>query len=273
MSTALPRTAPAPVGGSSQGPCPAPPLSGIVFDVPDVFYDATVWRRWLFQLLGRMGVSPCYADFHRAWEAQLVDVHRGRREYADALQRFLLGQGLSWAQVDEIEASSRIKRQQLELDVRPLLGVVRVVEELYRRKLPLVAWADVPHSAAKLAERLDRLVPRVCFSAALTSLELESAQPAVECYRAAVEHLRCEPEQVLYVGHDAEHLAGAANFGLRTAAVNHEATARADFLLSRLEELVPLVDRLRTQTRTVVVQPAAAAGYRAALELHGVNRT
>jgi FMN phosphatase YigB (HAD superfamily) len=273
MSTALPRTALAPVGGTNQGPRPGPLLGGIVFDVPDVFYDATVWRRWLFQMLGRMGVSPSYLDFHRAWENQLVDVHRGRREYADALQCFLLSQGLSWAQVDEIEASCRIKRQQLEIDVRPLLGVARVVEELNRRKLPLVAWADVPHSAAKLAERLDRLVPRARFAAVLTSLELECAQPAVECYRAAVEQLGCEPEHVLYVGHDAEHLAGAASFGLKTAAVNYEATARADFPLARLEELVPLVDRLRTQSGTLMVQPPAAATLPLAVELHGANRT
>ncbi len=272
MSTALPRIAPTAAGATSQGPRPAPLLSGIVFDVPDVFYDATMWRRWLFQLLGRMGVAPSYADFNRAWEAQLVDVHRGRREYADALQCFLLGQRLSWAQVDEIEAACRIKRQQLELDVRPLLGVVRVVEELNRRKLALVAWADVPHSAAKLAERLDRLVPRGRFAAVLTSFELEYAQPAAECYRAAVEHLGCEPEQVLYVGHDAEHLAGAASCGLMTAAVNHEATARADFPLARLEEILALVDRLRTQDRSLVI-PAAATTLPPDLELHGANRT
>jgi FMN phosphatase YigB (HAD superfamily) len=270
MSTALPRTALTPVGSTNQGPRPAPLLSGIVFDVPDVFYDATVWRRWLFQLLGRMGVAPRYADFHRAWEAHLLDVHRGRREYADALQSFLLGQGLSWAQVDEIEASCRIKRQQLELDVRPLLGVVRVVEELNRRKVALVAWADVPHSAAKLAERLDRLVPRACFAAVFSSFDLECAQPAAECYRTVVEQLGCEPEQVLYVGHDAEHLAGAASFGLKTAAINHEATAHADFLLARLEELVPLVDRLRTLDGRSALQSAADSH---ALELHGANRT
>lgn len=222
---------------------------------------------------GTDGGCTSYADFHRAWEAQLIDVHRGRREYADALQCFLLGQGLSWAQVDEIEASCRVKRQQLELDVRPLLGAVRIVEELNRRKLPLVAWADVPHSAAKLAERLDRLVPRAHFSAVLTSFELECAQPAVECYRAMVEQLGCEPEQVLYVGHDAEHLAGAVSFGLKTAAVNYEATARADFPLSRLEELVPLIDRLRTQSGALVVPPVAEAAFPAAQELQGANRT
>ncbi len=264
MSTAPPRAAPLPTVEFDDGSRPTPlSLCGIVFDVPDVFYDATLWRRWLFQLLARVGSVTSYADFNRAWELQLVDVHRGRREYAEALQSLLLSHGLTWAQVDEIEAACRIKRQKLEADVRPLLGVVPVVEELNRRGIPLVAWADVPHTSAKLAQRLERLVPAARFAAVHTSFELEAVQPAEECYRAVVESLQCQPSEALYVGHDTEHLASAANAGLKTVAVNYDETARADFFLSRLEELISLTDGSRSLKD---VKPAAPASGAALLQ-------
>lgn len=219
---------------------PAGPVGGIAFDVPDVLYDATLRRRWLLQLVGHLGVRVGYAEFYRAWDAHLVDVHRGRRECAEALESFLLACGLSWAQVDEIEAASRIQRPNLEIGVRPLPGVVRAIGELARLGLPLAAWADAPHTAAKLAELLNRLVPGTCFDAVLTSFDLECTQPAAECYRAMLGALGLPAEQVVYVGHDTAHLAGARAAGLRTVALNFEPAAGADHYLTCFDDLLAL---------------------------------
>lgn len=223
----------------------APPVAGIVFDVPDVLYDATLWRRWLLQLVGRLGVRVGRDEFFRAWDAQLVDVHRGRREYAEALQSFLLDCGLTWALVDEIEAASRIQRQNLEQNVRPLPGVVHVLDELERLGLSLAAWADAPHGAARLSERLKRLAPAARFDAVLTSFDLECVLPQPQCYRAALDALGLSSAQAVYVGHDAAHLAAAAAAGLRTVAFNFEPAARADHYLTRLEELLDVVKAWR----------------------------
>lgn len=221
---------------------PGAELGGIVFDVPDVLYDATLWRRWLLQLVGRLGVRVGHDEFFRAWDAHLVDVHRGRREYAEALETFLLECGLTWALVDEVEAASRIQRENLELDVRPLPGVTRVMDELARLGLSLAAWADTPHPADRLAERLERIVPSARFDAVLTSFDLECVQPAAECYRATIDALGLPAAQVVYVGHDTAHLAAAAAAGLRTAAFNFEPEARADHYLTRFEDLLAVVE-------------------------------
>ena len=218
----------------------AAPVGAIVFDVPDVLYDATFWRRWLLQLVGHLGIRLGYAEFHRAWDAHLVDVHRGRREHAEALETFLLSVGLSWAQVDEIEAASRIQRQNLELGVRPLPGVVRTLDELARLGLSLAAWADTPLVAGKLAERLGRLLPHARFDAVLTSFELEATQPDPRCYQALLDLLGLSAAQAVYVGHDTAHLAGARSCGLRTVAFNYEPAAGADHYLTRFDDLVAL---------------------------------
>ncbi len=261
MSTAATQLISSPISGVPEPDSSAPPLAGIMLDVPDVLYDATLWQRWLFQLLVRMGAATNYAEFVLTWGDRLVDVHRGRREYTEALQSFLLELGLSWAQVDEIEAASRIQRRSLELDVRPLPGATRVIEELNRRKIPLVAWADTPHSAAKWAERLEHIVPRARFHAVLTSFELECTQPAELCYRAALDVLGKPAEQILYLGHDTQHLAAAARAGMRTAAVNFAPSAQANHLLMRMDELVGVVDRMQV-TACGAASVAAAVGVR-----------
>ncbi|REK05968.1 MAG: HAD family hydrolase [Planctomycetota bacterium] len=231
-------------GVPQSSPAPRRPAggpAGLVFDVPDVLYDATLWRRWLLQLVSRLGIRIGYADFCTAWDDELVEVHRGRREYCEALQSFLLGFGLSWPQVDEIEAASRIQRQELELNVRPLPGVVRAIDELAGLDVLLVAWADTPDPAAGLADRLGRIVPRATFKTVLTSCDLEYAQPASECYQAMIAAAGGDGAHTVYVGHDPVHLAAAREAGLCTVAFNFAPSTVADHYLTRFEDLPPLI--------------------------------
>ena len=218
-------------------------VAGLVIDVPDVLYDATLWRRWLVRLLTRLNPSINYTTFFQAWDRDyLADVHCGRREFSEAFQSFLLLAGLSWAQIDEIEAASRLRRQNFEQNARPLPGVVKTMTRLDSLGLRILAWADAPHSGARLAERLERLGLTNRFAGVLTSFDLELAQPSAACYLAALESLDLPAGQTLYVGHDARHLAAAGALGMRTAAFNSQPDARADFYLLRFEDLLPLVE-------------------------------
>jgi HAD superfamily hydrolase (TIGR01509 family) len=235
-STAYPvGSAPAPAWQAS------PPLA-IVVDVPDVLYDATLWRRWLLRLVCHMSLPGDPAAFLQDWDASyLPDVHCGRREATEALQSFLLAAGFSWAQIDEIEAASRVQREALEHNPRALPGVVNVLARLAQSGVPLLAWCDATHSAAKVAALLDRLGLAGRFQFVLTSFDIEHAQPAAECYAAMLDRLALPAADVVYVGHEKAHLAGAKAAGMRTVAFNfHEPTA-ADIHLNRFEDLLSLV--------------------------------
>jgi FMN phosphatase YigB (HAD superfamily) len=218
-------------------------VEGLIFDTDDVLYDATPWPRRLWRLVTALGLPASYASFFEAWQRQyLADVCRGRREYAEAFQSFLLQAGLTWAQIDEVEAASRAERADLELSMRPLPGVVKTIARLHASGLPLVAWADSPQPAARVADRIERLGLAGKFRDVLSSFDLEAAQPAARCYLAALGALGKAPADVLYVGHDALHLAGAAAVGLRTAAFNYQAGTQADFYLVGFDELAVLAE-------------------------------
>lgn len=215
-------------------------LRGIVFDAPDVLYDATAWRRWLWRLIGHFGRSMDYTEFARSWDAgYLVDVHCGRREITEAFESFLLSLGLTWGQIDEIEAAGRVQLES-EVHARPWPGVVRTIGKLAGAGVPLVAWADLPQSGPQVGEFFTHLGLGDSFCSVLTSLDCESTQPAIRCYECMTAALELPPAEILYVGHDAQHLAAAHAFGLKTAAVNYMPDASADWMLSGCEDVLRL---------------------------------
>jgi hypothetical protein len=84
--------------------------------------------------------------------------------------------------------------------------------------------------------------------------------------------LRRPAGEVLYVGHDAQHLAAAARAGMRTAAVNFAPGAQAEHLLARWEELLHVVDSLSATSSAISLTPATGACQAAAV-VHSGRRS
>ena len=233
------------------GPLPRP-MAGLLFGLDNVLHDATVWRRWLLHLLGRLGVHTHYHSFYGVWDRDfLQDVHRGRRDFCEAFQTFLLSVGLSPAQIDEVEAACKAQRRQLENGARPLPGVKATLIRLHAAGLVLGVLSNSEHRADALLQKLDRFGLGGLFSTVISSVDLERTTPDPVCYCAAMRAMRLPVDRVAYVGHDPEELAGAAAVGMQTIAFNFNPDTRANVCLSRFEDLLGL---------TGASLPYAAAG-------------
>lgn len=218
-------------------------VQGLLFDMGDVLYDATGWRRWLLQLLARMGLHTHYRTLYHIWDDDfLADVYRGRREYQEAFQAFLLSIGLSRGQIDEVQAASQARKRDLEANARPLPGVRRTVARLAAGGLTLGVLCDSEQDGDGLRAQLGRLGLGGHFSTVLSSIDLAYTKPSPVCYRAALAEMELEADEVAFVGHDGEELVGARAVGLQTVAFNYEPRAVADHYLTRFEELLDVVD-------------------------------
>ncbi len=244
----FPQTQPPPWAGSpSAGPARPRgslprPVSGLVFEMGDVLYDATHWRRWLLQVLGRLGLHANYRSFYYIWDHDFLnDVHRGRREFCEAFQAFLLSVGLSRAQIEEVEAACQARREQWEATARPLPGVKSTLNRLHAAGMPMAVLSDSEHPAAALGQRLEQLGLGGVFRGVISSIDLERTKPDPICYQTAVRLLGLPSDQTAFVGHDAEALAGAAGVGMPTIAFNYEPEAEADVFLNRFEQLLEVV--------------------------------
>ena len=227
-------------------------IRGLLFDMCNVLYDNTVWRRWVLQLLSHVGLHTNYRLFFRIWDREyLHEVHRGKRSFCEAFESYLLSAGLSRGQINEIEAASQARRRQIEHSARTLPGVKATLARLNRSGLVLGAISNSEHPASVLRQRLEHYGTDKLFATVVSSIDLERTMPDAICYRTAIEAMALPAEQVAFVGHDAAELAGAAAVGMPTIALNHDPDARADVFLARFEELIEVV---RAE------EPLAAAG-------------
>jgi HAD superfamily hydrolase (TIGR01509 family) len=219
-----------------QSPDAAP--RGLVLDFGGVVYDDTLWGRFVFRLLSRVGVHTSYHCFFRFWEREYLGaVYGGRREFCEAFEDCLRAVGLSRPQIEEIEAACQARREQWEAGARPLPGVRQTLGRLHRSGIALGLLTNSTHPAETLRAKLAAMGLGDDFDAVLSSIDLGCALPEPQCYQAAAESLGLPPGALAFVGHDAAELEGARRAGLGTIAFNHDADAAADRFLTRFEEL------------------------------------
>lgn len=218
------------------------PAGGLLFDMGDVLYDDTVWRRWLLQVLNRLGLHTNYRSFFHIWDHDFLDdVYRGRREFSEAFGAFLLAAGLSPAQIDEVEAACQTRRNQWEVTARLLPGVKATLQKLHAAGMVMATLCNSEHPATVLVERLQRLGVGGLFKAVVSSIDLERIKPDPVCYLTAARAMELPVDRIVFVGHDAEELVGAKRAGMSTIAFNSDPHAKADVFLTRFDELLGLL--------------------------------
>jgi FMN phosphatase YigB (HAD superfamily) len=213
-------------------------VSGILFDMCNILYDDTVWRRWVLMLLSRLGLSTNYCSFFRLWDREYLDeVHRGRRDFRQAFASFLQCAGLSSGQIDEVEAASHARRRHLEAHCRPLPGVRTTLWRLHQQGFAMGVICNSEHNAGAIRERFSRSGIEKLFPTVVSSIDLDSCMPEPFAYQAALRCMNLPPDKVAFVGHDALELSGASAVCMPTIAFNFDPDAQADVHISRFEEL------------------------------------
>jgi phosphoglycolate phosphatase-like HAD superfamily hydrolase len=132
------RPCPPPHGGSARE-ASLRSVDGLIFNLRNVLFDDTAWRRWLLRLVHHMGLHTHYEAFFRLWEHEFLPaVRSGRLEYWDAFGRYLLQTGMNRGQVAEVEAAGRLRRERFNQQTRPFPGVGRTLARLHQAGLRLV---------------------------------------------------------------------------------------------------------------------------------------
>ena len=218
-----------------------------MFDMCNILYDNTVWRRWLLKVLSRIGVHTSYRMLFRVWDRDyLAAVHRGEISFPQAFESFLTSIGLSRGQIDEVKGACQSQRREFEATVRPLPGVKNTLMRLQASGLVLGAVGNSLYDAAALRQRLIRFGMERRFAAVISSIDLRSAMPEAVCYTTVAGQMGLPLGEIAFVGHDTAELAGARALGMQTLAFNYDPDAEADVFLGRFDELLSAVVVLKT---------------------------
>lgn len=211
----------------------------LVFEAENVLFDATLWRRWLHQLLARFGVQAEYESFFDRWDREyLADVHRGRREFNEAFQSYLLASGLTPAQFDEIEAASTAKRRDLAASTRLLPGVRSALWQLHGAGYRLAVLTNDERSSSQIAAQLERVGLRGLFHTVLSSFDLERTIPEPAAYATLLSSVEEPGERTVFISSCPRSLAGASAVGMRAVSIGSHPTAAASVRFESLADFV-----------------------------------
>ncbi len=220
---------------------PQSAVQGVIFDMGDIFFDATPWRRWLTARLNDRGVNVTYEQLVRKWEALLVDVYRGRASYWPRLGELLGSLGLDGQARDELIEAAREQDRRLRVERRLFEGVETTLGRLRQAGLRLAVLSDTESSESKVRAMLAELGIEGFFDAVITSLDIGAAKPEPTSYQAAADALGLDLARCAFVGHDMDELEGAQAAGLLTVAFNYAPGAPADRYVERFEQLFEAV--------------------------------
>jgi HAD superfamily hydrolase (TIGR01509 family) len=225
-------------------------LQGIIFDVGDVLYDATAWRRWLARRLGELGATVTYEDLVLTWESLLVDVYCGRAQYWERFNKLIGRFGVHSDIASELIEEARRCGKEVVREQRLFDGVARTLEALHERGIRLAALSDTEATGANVRGRLDEMGIGRYIDAVICSVDLGHAKPERYAYEAAASALSLQPNQCAFVGHDGDELEGARAAGMMALAFNsaHKDSVSADLYLRRFDQLLELFTSARAPT-------------------------
>jgi HAD superfamily hydrolase (TIGR01509 family) len=190
-------------------------LRGVIFDMDGVLVNShavhrKAWRLF-FQSVGR-----------EVPESELDFILDGRKR-SDIL-RHLLGDCPD-LELQEFGRRKDCIFRQMQLEVAPLPGVVRVVGELHRSGVALALATSAGRSRAR--STLVELGLLNCFQVIVTGDDVFSGKPDASIYRLACNRIKIEPEYLLAVEDAISGIQAAVGAGLRCVGVaSHETSER-----------------------------------------------
>ena len=240
-------------------------IQGWIFELNNVLYDATAWRRWLLQLLSKMGLYTHYDVFFRVWDHEFArDVHTGHRSFRDAIEALLISTGMPAAKIQEVIPALRAQHKKLSADQRAIPGVVETLRALSIAGTRLGVSADTELKGDEVRLQLRTLGLGHLLDAVVTSSDLGRAKPDPEAYTSVLSSMDLPLSAVVFVGHDPDHISGAHQLGLRTVALDCPPMIEATWHIERVSELLeigPVAETLRRAGKRAASTTNAVVGH------------
>jgi FMN phosphatase YigB (HAD superfamily) len=216
-------------------------LKALIFDVGDILYDASVWRKWLTGELVELGKPVTYDGLVAAWETLLVDVYKGQADYWKKFVELMQQFGLQPDEITAIQASAKDKGQAVVADRCPMPGVPETLSKLHAQGIKLVALSDTESGEAGIRKTLKQLNIEQYFHAVVSSSAIGHVKPEPQAFDYAIQATGCTKCECGFVAHDIDELAGAQQHDLRAIGYNYHPDAPADTYIEHFSELLKVV--------------------------------
>lgn len=193
------------------------PIKAFVFDVYGTLFDVTAIKNECEELYPGHGET-----ISQTWRTKQVEYFMLRQLMGNYATLYTIThQALKYAlNENELKSTEQIEQQLLEAYLHlPLYEEVeKVLTELKDQKL--VVFSNGSH------DMLDPLIENAglkdLFSEVLSIDEIKQFKPAPASYQYAVEKLKLENQEVLFMSSNGWDISGAKSFGFQTAWINRK---------------------------------------------------
>jgi phosphoglycolate phosphatase-like HAD superfamily hydrolase len=229
---------------SRRKPQPRGPVDGLVVSIRGALYDATSWRRWLLQLISRMGLQTQYSCFFRLWERDyLCAPPDSQPMYWSALRKYLTSAGMSPGQIDEVIAAGHVRRRCFEENIRPFPGVRATLPRLVARGVHLAAVSSTRWPTEETAGQLWKLKVADQFQTVITGPDaIASPLSYAALLRSTLASMQLPASQTALVSCNSLELTAASALGMQTVSFNGESDAQADVYIEQFDQLLNALD-------------------------------
>ncbi len=215
-------------------------IRGIIFDMGDILYDASIWRKWLCGKLNEHSIVVDYTGFIQKWEELLIDVYEGKANYWNRFTDLLDYYGLPKREQEKLIPLAKQKALDVQKERRLFEGVQDTLKTL-KTKAKLAVLSDNESGELKVRSILNDLDIEDYFASVVTSADIGFAKPNPEAYKITAGKLGLLLENCAFVGHDVDELEGAIDAGLFAIAYNAENDVPAHKKIEHFSELLNLV--------------------------------
>lgn len=212
----------------------------LIFDVGDILYDASQWRRWLTTELNQLGIKLSYDQLVHDWERLLVAVYKGQAEYWDAFEDLLSSCHLNNLQKESLKSAAQEKGKAVQVDRKPMPGVPETLRQLQSDGIKLVALSDSESGETGIRKTLKQLDIEQYFDAVVSSIAIGHVKPEPEAFDFAIQQTGHDKSECGFVAHDIDELEGAQKHQLFSIGYNYHPDAPADVFIEDFPELLTL---------------------------------
>ncbi len=234
-------------------------ISGIIFDVEDIFFDGTFWHRYLHQTACRLGRQQQFDDLQADWQKEfLPKVYAGELQYWDALASFFRSWGLNECEVRELTAVSQTRLKQAQAGLRLFPRVSETLQTFKKQGLKVGVISNSIHEPAAFVEMLQKIGLRVDLDYVATSRGARRRMPDQEVFMAAAVTFGVQPNQIAYVSVRSERLMEAYRFGLSSIRLIKTGPSGPNFSESNIPAITSLSELFKAIAKIDAPQSSLA---------------
>lgn len=191
-------------------------IKAYIFDAGDILFDATKWRKWLHKYLKDNNLTQLtYSEMFHIWDSNfLYEVYRGRMEYSQAFEQFLLFLQLSKTQIKIVKKASDEKKPVIEASTKPYKWVYEKFPAIKKKGIKIGILTDSEKHLPAHKKRYRKAGLLQYIDVICSSADTGFVKPDPRAYKLILKKLGIKPSEAVFIGHDKDELIGAKNIGM-----------------------------------------------------------